>query len=77
MHHDPLREAEREMAVEAARARVRHAVAVAWMRSADRDLSALQRPTWGGVVDAWHDAADAVADTAETLAAYEAFGAVD
>jgi hypothetical protein len=71
---DPLRQAEREMAVEASRARVRHCVAVAWLRSADRDLSALQRVTWGAEVDAWHEASAAVTDTAEALAAYEAFG---
>jgi hypothetical protein len=46
------------------------------VQSADRDLSALQRITWGGPVDVWHRAADAVTDTAEAVAAYEAFGAV-
>jgi hypothetical protein len=74
---DPLAGAEAEMAVEASRARLRHALAVAWLRSADRDLSGLQRVTWGGPVDAWHRAADAVTATAEAVAAYETFGAVD
>jgi hypothetical protein len=74
---DALAGVEREMAVEAARARVRHAVAVAWLRSADRDLAGLQRVTWGGPVDAWHEASAAVTDAAEAVAAYEAFGAVD
>ena len=74
MGADPLGEAEAEMAAAAEQARARYAVAVAWLRSADRDLAALRRPTWGGPVDAWHRAADAVADSAETVAAYEAFG---
>jgi hypothetical protein len=74
---DDLAGAEAEMAIEAARARVRHAAAVARLRLADRDLSGLERVTWGGPVNEWHEAADAVADTAEALAAYEAFGAVD
>jgi hypothetical protein len=74
---DSLAAVEREMAVEASRARVRYAVAVAWLRSADRDLAGLRRVTWGGPVDQWHRAADAVADSAEAVAAYEAFGSVD
>jgi hypothetical protein len=71
---DPLAGLEREMAVEARRARVRHAVAQAWMRAADADLGGLRKVTWGGPVDEWHRAADALHDTAETVAAYEAFG---
>ncbi len=74
---DPLAEAEAEMAAAAEVARVRRAVALAWLRSADRALSALTGPCWGGPVDAWHKAADAVAESAETVAAYEHFGALD
>jgi hypothetical protein len=74
---DPLAAAEAEMAAEAFRARARYTVAVAWLRSADRDLAGLRRVTWGGPVDQWHRAADAVADSAEAVAAYEAFGTVD
>jgi hypothetical protein len=66
--------AEAEMAVAAAEAVVRLRVAEAWLRSADADLGALRRVTWGGVVDQWHDAVEAVADSAETLRAYEVFG---
>lgn len=71
---DPLGEAEAEMAGEAARARARLLVAMAWLQSADRDLSALRRPTWGGPVDAWHRAADAVVDASAAVEAFEAFG---
>ena len=74
MMADPLARLEDEMSVAAAEAVVRLRVAEAWLRSADADLGALQRVTWGGVVDQWHDAADAVADSAEAVAAYEAFG---
>jgi len=49
---DPLAEAEAEMAAAAEVARVRRAVALAWLRSADRALSALTGPCWGGPVDA-------------------------
>jgi hypothetical protein len=66
--------AEAEMGVAAAEARVRLRVAQAWLRSADADLAALDRLVWGGVVDEWHRAADAVADSAEAVRAYEAFG---
>jgi len=71
---DPLARLEDEMSVAAAEAVVRLRVAQAWLRSADADLAALRKVTWGGVVDQWHDAADAVADSAEAVAAYEAFG---
>jgi hypothetical protein len=71
---DPLVRLEDEMADSAAAAAVRLQVAQAWMRSADADLGALRRPTWGGVVDEWHRAAGAVQDSAEAVAAYEAFG---
>jgi len=74
MDDDPLVRLEDEMAAAVAEAVVRLLVAQAWLRSADADLSALRRVTWGGVVDRWHDAAAAVADSAETVAAYEAFG---
>jgi hypothetical protein len=74
MTPDPLELAEAEMSVAAAEAGVRLRVAEAWLRSADADLGALERVTWGGVVDQWHDAAAAVADSAEAVAAYEAFG---
>ncbi len=74
MPGDPLlREAEAEMAAEAGRARARFVVAMARLRVADRALDGLQRPTWGGPVDAWHRAADAVVDSGEAVAAYEAF----
>jgi hypothetical protein len=71
---DPLAGAEREMAVEASRARGRHAVAVARMRLADRDLAALTRVTWGGPVDAWLNARDVLQDTSQAVEAFEAFG---
>jgi hypothetical protein len=71
---DPLDLAEAEMAVAEAEAVVRWRVAQAWMAEADGELSALRKPTWGGVVDEWHRAADALADSYETLRAYEVFG---
>ena len=77
MAHDPLQLAEEEMAAAAVEAATRLRVARAWLRSADADLSALRKVTWGGPVDEWHRAADAVQDSAEAVAAYEAFGAVN
>lgn len=79
MSVDPeeLHEFEAELAGAAADAGTRLRVSLAWLRAADGDLSALRRPVWGGPVDAWHRAADAVADSAETCAAYEAFRPVD
>jgi hypothetical protein len=71
-----LAAAEREMAAAASGAAVRRAVALSWLRSADAELAALDKPAWGGVADSWHEAAEAVADSAEAVAAYEAFGAV-
>lgn len=71
---DDLTGAEAEMAAAASEAAVRLQVALSWLRSADRELAALDRPVWGGVVDKWHRAGDAVADSAEAVAAYEAFG---
>ena len=70
---DPLARLEDEMAVAASDAIVRLWRAQARMQSADADLALLQRPTWGGVVDEWHRAAAAVQDSAEAVAAYEAF----
>ncbi len=57
----------------AAEAGVRLQVALSWLRSADAELDGLDRPCWGGVVDRWHRAGDAVADSAEAVAAFEAF----
>jgi hypothetical protein len=71
---DPLAGAEAEMDGQAAIAAVKLRVAMAWLREADRALDGLTRPTWGGPVDTWHRAADAVADSAEAVAAYEMFG---
>lgn len=71
---DPLAWLEAGMAEMAAEAAVRLRVAEAWLRSADADLSTLSRVVWGAEVDAWHDAAAAVQDSRETLAAYEFFG---
>jgi len=73
---DPMAEAEREMAEAALEAGVRLQVALSWLRSADAELAGLDRPVWGGVADRWHRAGDAVADSAEAVAAYEHFGAV-
>jgi hypothetical protein len=57
---DDLDEHEAEMLDEAA------AALDAWVE-ADRELASLDRPTWGGVVDRWHEAH-------ERVDAYRAFG---
>lgn len=64
-------EAEMAEARSAAGARLR--AALGWFQLADRELSALTRPTWGGVVDDWHRARAAASDSLETCAAYEEF----
>jgi hypothetical protein len=65
---------EAEMAEAEAEALARLRVAVAWHRAADRELTRLTRPTWGGpVVDGWHRAAKAVVDATEAVAAFNAF----
>jgi hypothetical protein len=74
---DPLDLAEAEMAEAAAEADTRYRVALAWFESADAELGALRRPTWGGVVDEWHKAANAMAEEAEIAAAFEAFPPLD
>ena len=70
---DDLTAAEAEMAESAAEARVRLKVALAWLREADAVLGGLDRPRWGGPVDDWFRAEDAVFDSAETCAAFGAF----
>ncbi len=74
MADDPLAALELEMADAAAGAFARYRVAAGWLRSADAELDALDRPVWGGVVDSWHAAVDAVADSAEAVDAFRAFG---
>lgn len=64
---------EAEMAAGQAAAYARLRVAVSWHQAADAELDALQRPSWGGVVNRWHDAQAAVIDSLETCEAYEAF----
>lgn len=66
--------AEAEMAATAAEAGTRLRAALAWLREADRELDGLQRPVWGGVVDSWHRAGAAAADSLEAVEAFEAFG---
>jgi hypothetical protein len=69
-----LTAAEAEMAGAAMEAGARLRVAVAWWRSADADLAALTKPTWGGpVVNSWHRARDAAVDSLEACEAFEAF----
>jgi hypothetical protein len=74
---DRLDLAELEMSAAAADAAVRQQVALGWLRAADAELTALERPTWGGVVDSWHRAAEALADSSEAVAAYRAFSDYD
>jgi len=64
------------MADAASEAGTRLAVALAWLRAADAELAGLERPVWGGVVDRWHEAGAAAADSLEACEAYERFGAV-
>ena len=73
MMPDPLDLAEAEMAVAEAEAVGRWRVAQARMQSVDRELGAQRKVVWGDVVDRWHDAFDEAADSAEAVAAYEAF----
>jgi hypothetical protein len=70
---DDLELAEAEMAEAAADAGLRLKVALSWLRCADADLAVAAGPLWGGRVNDWHRAADAVADSAEAVAAFEAF----
>ena len=70
---DDLEFAEAEMAATAEEAGLRLRVALSWLRCADADLDVTAGPVWGGAVDKWHRAADAVADSAEAVAAFEAF----
>jgi hypothetical protein len=48
-------------------------VAVSWHQAADRELSALTKPTSGGAVDRWFRAAAAVEDCLQSCEAFEAF----
>lgn len=73
MADDPLAALELEMADAAYWAGVRYRLAMTWLKSADAELAAQDRPVWGGVVDAWHAALDAVADSSEAVEAYESF----
>lgn len=74
---DPLAGLEAEMAAARHEAGARLRAAVAWLGEADRELAGLQRPVWGGPVDSWHRARDAVNDSLETCAAYEEFAPLD
>jgi hypothetical protein len=65
---------EAEMAAAEAEAWARLRVAVSWHQAADRELSALTKPTSGGPVDRWFRAAAAVEDSLQACEAYEAFG---
>jgi hypothetical protein len=65
---------EAQMAEAAADAGLRLKVALSWLRCADADLAVTTGPVWGGRVNDWHRAGDAVADSAEAVAAFEAFG---
>ena len=77
MMPDPLARLEDEMAAAAADAAGRFRVAAARLGEADEVLGELRRPTWGGPVDSWHRAAEAVRDALEAVEAFEAFGPVD
>jgi hypothetical protein len=74
---DELRGAELEMAVAEREAWARLRVAVAWHRAADAELAALDRPTWGGVVDRHHRATRAVVDSVDAVEAYLTFPPLD
>jgi len=75
MSVDPeeLHEFEAEMAGQQREAGTRLRVAVAWHQAADKALDGLERPTWGGCVDRWHEAAGAVEDSLQACEAFEAF----
>jgi hypothetical protein len=77
MDGDELAGLEAEMAAERAEAGTRLRAAAGWLAGADRALSGLTRPTWGGPVDDWHRARDALNDALETCAAYEEFPPLD
>jgi hypothetical protein len=74
MDGDELAGLEAEMAAERAEAGARLRAALGWLREADEDLSALTRPVWGGVVDSWHRAREALEDATEAYEAWERFG---
>lgn len=68
-----LAELEVEMAAEGDVAVQRLYVAWEALEAADARLATLTRPTWGGVVDDWHVAVEAVTDAASTVEAYAVF----
>lgn len=70
---DPLAAAEAEMADAEDLAYARLRTAVGWHQAADRELAALTGPVWGGAVDRWHEAHDAVIDAVSAVEAYERF----
>lgn len=70
---DDLELHEAEMAAAEAEAWARLRVAVSWHQAADRELSALTRPSAGPVVDRWFRAAAAVEDSLQACEAFEAF----
>jgi hypothetical protein len=71
---EELREYEAEMGTQMRDAGTRLRVAAAWHQAADKALDGLTRPVWGGPVDDWHRARDAVEDSLQACEAYEAFG---
>lgn len=70
---EALRFAEFEMVAEAARAADAARLAVERMKEADRAIDALDMPTWGGVVDQWHEAKQKLDDALEADKAYRKF----
>jgi hypothetical protein len=70
---EALRFAEFEMVAEAARAADTARLAVERMREADQAIDALEQPTWGGVVDQWHEAKQKLDDALQAAEAYKKF----
>jgi hypothetical protein len=70
---DDLELREAEMAAAEAEAWARLRVAVAWHRAAGAEMAGLDRPVWGGVVDRYHRAGEAVLDSVEAVEAFGSF----